>query len=64
LEIGADNVLYCTVDRAERGRIRTRFLRNAYYTLARHFEQDGNEVVLRCAGRRYVILAAKEASAG
>jgi len=62
LEIGDGNVLYCTVDRGERGRIRARFLRNAYYALVRHFEQHGDEVVLPCCGRRYTIATAASAS--
>jgi hypothetical protein len=61
LEIGDGNVLYCMVDRGERGRIRTRFLRNAYYALARHFEQDGDSVVLPCAGRRFRVASGDEA---
>ncbi|HEY2772480.1 MAG TPA: hypothetical protein VGK20_00375 [Candidatus Binatia bacterium] len=41
LEIGSDDVLYCTVDRRERGRLRARFLRPAYYRIARFIELDG-----------------------
>lgn len=62
LEIGEDNVLYCTVDRGDRGRIRARFLRNAYYALALHFEEEGGDVVLPCGGRRHAIASVGEAA--
>jgi hypothetical protein len=55
LEVGTDNVLYCTVSRGERGAIRARFLRSAYYALVQHFEEDGGKIVLRCGGRSHRI---------
>ncbi len=50
LRTGADNVLYCTLDRGERGCLDARFLRPAYYELAKHFEQDADGFLLRVAG--------------
>jgi hypothetical protein len=48
LEIGEGDVLYCTVDRAERGKLRARFLRPAYYRLAKFVEWNDGRPVLRC----------------
>jgi len=47
LEIGADDVLYCTVDREERGRLRARFLRPAYYRIAKFIDMDERGAVIR-----------------
>ena len=55
LRIGRDNVLYCDVDRGERGVITARFLRPAYYALAAEVEQDADGPVLACCGSRYPI---------
>lgn len=56
LEIGDEDVLYCIVDRAERGKLRARFLRPAYYRIARFVELKDGTPVLRC-GDRIVELA-------
>jgi hypothetical protein len=56
LRVGPDNALYCDLDRGERGTIRARFLRPAYYTLTSFVEQDrdeAGEAYLLCRGRRY-----------
>lgn len=55
LEIGEDEVLYCTVDRAERGMMRARFLRPAYYRIAKWVEWEQGRPVLRCRGSRFVL---------
>ncbi len=55
LEIGPDNVLYCTVDRGARGKIRARFLRSAYYALVRHLVETDEGIVLPCVGSNYPI---------
>lgn len=48
LRVGRDNVLYCDVNRGERGVIGARFLRSAYYDFARWIEDDGTGPVVRC----------------
>ena len=48
LEVGAADVLYCEVDRGARGRLRARFLRPAYYELARWIEDVDGAPALRC----------------
>ena len=56
LEVGSGDVLYCTVERGEkRGRMRARFLRPAYYELARHIDFEGHRPVLHCRGRDYPL---------
>lgn len=55
LEIGDDEVLYCSVDRGARGRMRARFLRPAYYRLARFVEWEEGRPVLRSMGKTHVI---------
>jgi hypothetical protein len=50
LRIGRNNVLYCDVDRGDRGVMSARFLRPAYYDLARWIEEDGGGPALRCKG--------------
>lgn len=57
LEIGADNVLYCRLDRGSRGEIRARFHRAPYYRMAEFFEIDpgSGKAVIECRGRRYVV---------
>lgn len=55
LEIGDDNVLYCTLDRGERGRIRARFMRGAYYALVSHVDEAGDEIGLTVGGERFPI---------
>ncbi|MBW2108555.1 MAG: DUF1285 domain-containing protein [Deltaproteobacteria bacterium] len=52
LTVGADHVLYCTV---QKGRFVARFSRAAYYQLARHIKQDQKTGVffLIVAGQRY-----------
>ncbi len=52
LEVGPGDVLYCRA----RGGHRVRFLRPAYYRLARHFEADaGGGSVLPVRGRRVPV---------
>ena len=55
LAIGADNVLYCTVDRGERGIFEARFLRPAYYELARWIDDKSGHAALPCKGTRYPL---------
>jgi hypothetical protein len=55
LEVGADDVLYCSVDRGERGVLRARFLRPAYYALAKFIEMDGERLVLRAGATTQVL---------
>ena len=53
LSVGPDNVLYCTV---KHGEYRARFLRSAYYHLARLFEtDDGGGSFLVVGTQRYEI---------
>ena len=52
LRIGPGNVLYC---RVKGGRHEARFLRPAYYELARHADTEGGRFVLPVAGRRIVL---------
>jgi hypothetical protein len=58
LRIGRDNVLYCDVDRGERGRMCARFLRAAYYELARWIDDDGAGPSLRCGTARHRLAGA------
>lgn len=58
LEIGEGDVLSCSVDRGERGRMRARFLRPAYYYLAKFVEEDGGQPVLRSEGRTWRLVRA------
>ncbi len=58
LRIGDGNVLYCTVDRGERGMLDARFLRTAYYHLATHISQSGSGPVLKC-GPKVIQLRAR-----
>lgn len=55
LEIGPGNVLYCTVDRGERGKIRARFLRGAYYVLVGYLVESPRGIVLPCRDTDYAI---------
>ena len=57
LAIGPDNVLYCELDRGERGKIRARFLRGPYYLLTSHIDLDEatGTAYLRERGRRHAI---------
>ena len=55
LERGEDDVLYCSVDRGERGRLRARFLRPAYYRFARFVEVEGGHAVISSKGKSYRI---------
>jgi hypothetical protein len=59
LGIGPGNVLYCDLDRGERGKIRARFLRGPYYVLTGFMEIDerGGSSTITCRGRRHVIRA-------
>lgn len=55
LEVGDGEVLYCSVDRGERGRLRARFLRPAYYRLVRDIELQDDRPTLHAAGRTYPL---------
>jgi hypothetical protein len=57
LVIGPDNVLYCDLDRGERGILRARFLRAPYYVLSELMRIDDRtgEATLECRGRRHVL---------
>jgi hypothetical protein len=57
LVIGQGDVLYCEVDRGERGRMRARFLRPAYYELVGWMEEESSLPILRCRGVRHAIGA-------
>ncbi len=55
LVIGHGDVLYCTVDRGERGLLPARFGRPAYYRIARFVEAKGGRPVLRSSGHEYPL---------
>jgi hypothetical protein len=56
LEVGRDNVLYCTV---KGGQFRARFTRPAYYHLSDRFiVEDGERFSIQIGGRRYPIRVA------
>lgn len=57
LASGPDNVLYCDLDRGDRGTIRARFLRGPYYVLSNLMQIDecSGEAVLQCRGRSHVV---------
>ena len=55
LAVGEDNVLYCTLERGERGRFEARFLRAAYYELARSIDDQSDGAALVCKGARYAL---------
>lgn len=57
LAIGPDNVLYCELDRGERGRIRARFLRGPYYVLAglMRIDEHSGAATIECGGRQHEI---------
>ncbi|MFQ5478257.1 MAG: hypothetical protein ACE5E4_06535 [Candidatus Binatia bacterium] len=57
LWVGEANVLYCDVDRGGRGLMPARFLRPAYYQLARFVEQSAGGTILRCRDRAYPLGA-------
>jgi len=57
LSVGADNVLYCEVDRGSRGVMLARFLRPAYYHLAHAIRDDGDGPLLSCRGRDWPLGA-------
>jgi hypothetical protein len=53
LEVAPDHVLYCTI---KGGKYRARFLRSAYYQLAKFFEPDPQlGFALTVSGRRYPV---------
>jgi hypothetical protein len=60
LRVGRGDVLYCEVDRGARGVMRARFLRPAYYELARWISDDGGRAVLRCRGRAFPLARAAD----
>lgn len=53
LRVGPNNVLYCKVQRGERGEIEARFLRPPYYRLVSHMEESAGGTVLRVGGDLY-----------
>lgn len=55
LEIGDGDVLYCTVDRERRGRLRARFLRPAYYRLAKFVEWKDGKPFIRCGAQAFEL---------
>lgn len=57
LAIGPDNVLYCDLDRGERGMLRARFLRAPYYVLSdcMQIDERTGDAVLECRGRQHVV---------
>ncbi|MFN2375629.1 MAG: hypothetical protein ABR538_03780 [Candidatus Binatia bacterium] len=55
LQVGPDDVLYCSVDRGERGVMRARFLRPAYYRFARFVELEDGHPVLKARGHSFRI---------
>lgn len=55
LSYGAGGRLYCTV---KDGSFEARFKRNAYYRLAEHIEDDGEQWTLVLDGTRYPIASA------
>jgi hypothetical protein len=56
LWIGRQNVLYCRLMRDGRGEFEARFLRPAYYALARWIETDpAGEASIECGGHRFPI---------
>ncbi len=55
LRVGDADVLYCEVDRGERGRMPARFLRPAYYALAKSISFGAEGAVLESCGRRYKL---------
>ncbi len=55
LAVGDGEVLYCEVGRGERGSMPARFLRPAYYALARSMTVAGDAAVLETGGRRYRV---------
>ena len=55
LRIGEGEVLYCTVDRGDRGLLPARFLRPAYYRIARFVEWEDGRPLLRSCGRKWVL---------
>lgn len=62
LRTGPGDVLYCSVDRGERGRMPARFLRSAYYELVRWVEEENAQPVLRCRGVAHSIVPAGAAA--
>jgi hypothetical protein len=57
LRTGTGNVLYCDVDRGERGVLTARFLRAPYYELARYVEDCDGAPSLTVGGTRYWLAA-------
>jgi hypothetical protein len=55
LRVGDADVLYCEVARGERGVIKARFLRPAYYDLARWIEDAPAGHRLRCRGVQHMV---------
>lgn len=47
LRVGDDNVLYCRLNRGDRGEMEARFLRSAYYQLAVYTDEDDDGPFLR-----------------
>lgn len=57
LSVGPDNVPRCVVQREGRGSLPARFLRAAWYQLARYVEPDGNDWLVSVGGNRHRIRA-------
>mgnify|MGYP001424129784 CR=1 FL=1 len=55
LTVGDGNVLYCEVDRGERGSFRARMLRHVYYHLAADMEESPEGTTLCCKGSRFLL---------
>lgn len=55
LAIGEGEVLYCSVDRRERGVLPARFLRPPYYRIAKFMELEDGHPVLRCEGKTWKL---------
>jgi hypothetical protein len=53
LRTGVDNVLYCDVERGERGVMTSRFMRGPYYELAQFVTEIDGVPVLEIAGKRH-----------
>ncbi|RMD85465.1 MAG: DUF1285 domain-containing protein [Candidatus Dadabacteria bacterium] len=60
--VGEDHVLYCQLDRGERGMLPARLLRPAYYQLAAWIEEGPEGPELPCRGRRYPLRPCPGAS--
>jgi hypothetical protein len=60
LRTGVDNVLYCDVERGERGVMASRFLRGPYYELAQFVTEIDGVPVLEIAGKRHRLDSGRD----